>query len=175
MIVVTTNITLEPISVKDSSDIFNLINSERLYLREWLPFVDATKHESDTQAFVESVVAGGLPPYKIVVDGKFVGIIGFINHDSNNLKIEIGYWLSQKMQGCGIMTRSVKKLLEYAFSELEINRVQIKAAIGNTSSRKIPERLNFIFEGVERDGELLVDNKYADLAVYSILKKEFTE
>lgn len=54
-----------------------------------------------------------------------------------------------------------------------MNRVQIKVAIDNKKSRKIPEKLGFQIEGIEREGELLVDNVYTDIAVYSLLKKEY--
>lgn len=173
MIKVADNVILIPITLNDVSDIFNTIDTERNYLREWLPFVDSTKHESDTLAFVESVIGSGLPPFKLVVDGVFSGLVGIVNYDKLNRKLEIGYWMSEKIQGQGIMTKSVYAMLKYVFVELNVNRVQIKVAVDNIRSRKIPQRLNFEFEGVERDGELLVDNKFADIAVYSILKKEF--
>lgn len=32
--------------------------------------------------------------------------------------------------------------------------------------------LGFTLEGIEREGELLVDGRYADINVYSILKRE---
>lgn len=46
-----------------------------------------------------------------------------------------------------------------------------KIAVGNTESRKIPERLGFEREGIERDGELLVDSAFTDIAVYRLFKK----
>ena len=101
------------------------------------------------------------------------GLVGFKDFDDSNHKIEIGYWLSQYQQGNGIMTRSVDALLDYAFEQLNMNRVQIKVAVDNKKSNRIPQKLGFKFEGVERDGELLADNKYTDINVYSLLKKEY--
>jgi len=54
-----------------------------------------------------------------------------------------------------------------------MNRIQIKCASGNIPSKKIPQRLGFSLEGIERDGELLSDGKFTDLEVYSMLKKDF--
>jgi ribosomal-protein-serine acetyltransferase len=53
-----------------------------------------------------------------------------------------------------------------------MNRVQIKVAVGNERSAKIPKRLGFQFEGIEREGEFH-SNKYFDLKVFSKLKKEY--
>ena len=79
-------------------------------------------------------------------------------------------WLSREFLGRGIMTRSVRTLCDFAFRELDINRIQIKCAVANTASRNIPQRLGFQLEGIERAGELLSGGVFTDLAVYSRLK-----
>ncbi|MFA7401791.1 MAG: GNAT family protein, partial [Bacteroidales bacterium] len=89
-----------------------------------------------------------------------------------NQKTEIGYWLSESFQKKGIMSLSVKALIDYAFQQLQLNRIQIKCAVGNNESKHIPQRLGFTFEGIEREGEFLSDNTFTDLEVYSILKKD---
>jgi ribosomal-protein-serine acetyltransferase len=53
-----------------------------------------------------------------------------------------------------------------------MNRLQIRAAVDNTRSRAIPERLRFTFEGVQRQAKLLNDD-FQDLAVYSMLAAEW--
>jgi ribosomal-protein-serine acetyltransferase len=42
------------------------------------------------------------------------------------------------------MTRVAKALTNYAFTELDLNKVEIRAAEGNSKSRSIPERLGFV-------------------------------
>lgn len=173
MIQINENTILKLISLDVVSDIFTTIDCEREYLREWLPFVDATINEDDTKHFVASVLESDGIVYTIHQNDELVGLIGFNNLDTLNKKTEIGYWLREKYQGRGIITQSVLKLLDKAFNELGLNSVRINAAVDNLKSRRIPERLGFIQEGIVRDGELLVDNKFTDIVVYSILKKEF--
>ncbi|WP_029903988.1 GNAT family N-acetyltransferase [Prevotella sp. 10(H)] len=173
MIQVSDDIVLYPLSVDDIFKIFNTLNDEREYMREWLPFVDTTKEVEDTASFVNHVLETTDQQFTIYYQEKFVGLVGFKDTDNANKKIEIGYWLSQYAQGKGIMVHSVLKLIQHAFSEMDMNRIQIRVAVGNHKSRRIPEKLGFQFEGVERDGELLVDNVYTDIAVYSLLKREF--
>lgn len=173
MIQVSNDIVLNPLSVDDIFKIFNTLNDEREYMREWLPFVDTTNEAEDTANYVNFVLQTEDKQFTIYYQNKFVGLIGFKGTDTTNNKTEIGYWLSQYAQRKGIMTQSVKKLIELAFSEMGMNRIQIKVAVDNTKSRRIPERLGFMEEGVERDGELLVDNIYTDIVVYSLLKSEF--
>ena len=173
MIQVSEDIKLIPLSVDDIFKIFNTLNDEREYMREWLPVVDTTQVAEDTGNFVNHVLQTEDKQYTICYKDKFVGLVGFKDTDMMNKKIEIGYWLSQYVQGKGIMTRSVQKLIDYAFSELGMNRIQIKVAVENRKSRNIPEKLGFQMEGIERDGELLVDNKYTDIVVYSLLRREY--
>ena len=175
MIQIFDDVVLNPLSEKDISDIFNTLNNEREYMRVWLPFVDYTNKIDDTRSFVTSALQAEDKHFTICYQGKFVGLIGFKDTDSANKKTEIGYWLSQYAQGKGIMLHSVLKLIEYAFDEIGMNRVQIKVAVNNHRSKQIPEKLGFLREGVDRDGELLVDNVYTDINVYSLLKKEFKD
>lgn len=173
MIQVSDDIALYPLSVDDIFKIFNTLNNEREYLREWLPFVDTTREVEDTGNYVRYVLQTADKQFTIYYNDQFIGLIGFKDTDADNKKIEIGYWLSQNAQGKGIMTQSVSKLVEYAFNEMGMNRIQIKVAVGNNKSRRIPEKLGFQMEGIERDGELLVDNVFTDIAVYSLLRKEY--
>jgi ribosomal-protein-serine acetyltransferase len=55
-----------------------------------------------------------------------------------------------------------------------MNRVQIKVGVKNKKSAAVPKRLNFTFEGIERDGEYL-NGVYIDLEVYSVLKRDWNK
>ncbi len=165
---------LRQLCLSDAGDIFEVIDKQRSYLGKWLPFVAFTKEISDTEKFVDSIVNASKDRFEYVFTirrkDKFIGLIGFKDTDRLNKKTEIGYWLSEQQQGKGIITKSVAKLCDFAFSELSINRIQIKCAVENKASSNVPKRLGFRFEGTERQGELLTGNVFTDLEVYSKLK-----
>jgi ribosomal-protein-serine acetyltransferase len=169
-------LVLRPLQLSDAADIFHTIDSQRTYLGKWLPFVALTQKVSDTETFVKSVVNAPKdnPQYVFTIrkQDNLVGLISLNDLDSVNKKTLIGYWLSEKFQGQGIMTQAVQKLCDFAFEELDLNRIQISIAVKNLPSKKIPKRLGFQFEGIERDGELLTGNVFTDLEVYSKLKGE---
>lgn len=175
-ITIDSQIELRQLRHSDATDIFNTIDTQRVYLGEWLPFVAFTKELTDTQKFVESVMEAPEERFEYVFTirkaGEFAGLIGFKDTDRLNRKSELGYWLAEGFQKQGIVTRSVQRLCQFAFEELDLNRIQIKCATGNTASNNIPQRLGFRFEGIERDGELLTGHIYTDLAVYSRLKSD---
>jgi ribosomal-protein-serine acetyltransferase len=165
-------IRLESLKLSMAETIFNTINRDREYLREWLPFIDKTEKITDTENFISAMVNQKEikkdEVFSIWFNEEFAGLIGFKDTDWVNRKTEIGYWLGKKMQGKGIMTSCVKKLVSYSFDKLKLNRVQIKVAVGNTKSSAIPIRLGFKYEGTERDGEFHSD-KFLNLEVYSLL------
>jgi len=173
---VTEHIVLQPIDISDASDIFNTIDTQREYLGRWLPFIAFTLKIEDTRQFILSIL--NVSPedrdntFVIHYQDKFAGLIGFKSTDKQNKRTEIGYWLSEPYQKKGIMTLSVQSLIQLAFEEMDIHRIQIKCATGNIPSKSIPMRLGFKYEGTERDGELLTGNKYTDIEVYSKLKND---
>lgn len=169
--------TLREITLDDVSDIFCTIDTQREYLEQWLPFVPFTKTINDSLAFVQSVLDAAPNQAELVFtiryNNAFAGLIGFKDTDRANRKTEIGYWLSEPLQGKGIVMRSVKALVRFAFDEVDTNRIQVRCAVGNTPSKRIPQRLGFALEGIERDGELLANGLFTDLEVYSLTNSDY--
>lgn len=170
------DITLKEATPSDAEVIFRAIDVHRDDLREWLPFVDSLQTEADEQAYLETVCS--VPEserntvFMIQYKGEFAGLVGYVSSDFQNRRTEIGYWLLPAFRGKGIMTRCVKKLCWIAIDDRGMHRIQIRCATGNAASNAIPQRLNFRLEGTERDGELLINNRYADINVYSLLQDE---
>ena len=173
---INNDLILRKVMPMDAEDIFNTIDSERDYLGRWLPFVAQTTDISNTVSFLNSILEAedkkNVCVYTIRYQDSFAGIVGFKATDFDNHKTEIGYWLGQKFQHKGLMSQSVKTLCDKAFAEMDINRIQIKCAVGNTRSSNIPKRLGFKLEGIERDGELLSSGHFTDLETYSLLKSD---
>jgi len=174
-IIVDDEITLRRLRLDSVKIIFKAIDTNRIYLRKWLPFVDQTKKEEDTEIFIKSIIHSTSPRkdlvYEIWLKKQFAGLIALKEIDSWNKKTELGYWLVQDLQGKGVATRSCKALIKHAFKDLDMNRMQLRIGIGNSKSSMIAERLNFKFEGIERAGEKHHD-RFIDLEVYSLLKEE---
>lgn len=176
-ICISEDIFLRKLELSDAPEVFRIIDTERAYLGRWLPFVESTIEESDSLAFIQSLMSEAAGHrelvYAIMVREELAGIIGFKDTDKENRRTEIGYWLSESYQGQGIMTASADALCRMAFREGGIHRIQIKCAVGNTKSSNIPRRLGFSFEGIERDGERQANGKYWDVEVYSLLEDEY--
>ncbi|WP_042353487.1 GNAT family N-acetyltransferase [Bacillus rubiinfantis] len=169
-------VSLKLIELQDAEQLYKLTDKSRAYLREWLPWLDRTTRIEDTKGYIQ----GCLQAYAdnkglfavILFKGEIAGVVSFNSIDWGNKTAQIGYWLDEEFQGNGIMTKAVKALVDYAFSEYKLNKVEIHAAVENQKSRSIPERLGFVREGRIREAEWLYDH-YVDHYVYGMLTREW--
>ena len=160
----------------DAVSVFQLIESNRDYLREWLPWIDYTKSVEDERAFISNTRTqyenNQSFTYAIWYQQQIAGIAGYNEIDWANRKTEIGYWLAAQQQGKGIMTRACRALIEYAFDDLKLHKVEIRCATMNIRSCAIPQRLGFTQEGIMRQVEWLYDH-FVDHKLYGLLESEW--
>ena len=171
---VSDSVELRQIAEDDAEALTTLIDHNRSYLKEWLPWLDSSQSIHDTARFIGRSIEqaeddNGLT-FGIVCQGALAGVLGQHYVDSLNRRTELGYWLDAGHQGGGIVTRAVARLTDYAFAEQDCNRVILHCATGNTRSRAVAERLGFVQEGILREAEWLYDH-YVDLVVYSMLQR----
>ena len=168
-------ITLAPLAVSDADELFAVTNANRDYLRPWMPWIGAVISPGDTRQCIQSVVdqRARNDGYQcaIRVDGAIAGIVGHHGIDWANRLTSLGYWLAAGHQGSGIMTRSCCALIDFAFDELDLNRVEISAATDNRNSLAVIGRLGFTAEGVRRQAEWVHD-RFVDLRCYAMLRQE---
>lgn len=158
-------------------ELFSLVEANRAYLREWLPWVDHERSPEDSLAFIrhtfEQYQRNESLTTAVVYHDQLVGVIGYHRIDWLNRATMIGYWLAQAFQGKGIMTRACARLTDHGFSALGLHRLEIRCAVGNVRSCSIPRRLGFRWEGIARQGEWLYDH-FVDLHVFAMLSHEWS-
>ncbi len=160
----------------DAEAVFQAIDKNRTYLKQWLPWLDESTTTEDTRKFIRSDIddfekKNGLD-LGIWYEKQWVGGIGYHGWGGKKRKSSIGYWLSEDCQGKGIMTASVQALVNHGFNEMNLNRIEIRCATENVKSRSIPQRLGFVMEGTLRQAEWLYDH-FVDIVVYSTIKDEW--
>jgi ribosomal-protein-serine acetyltransferase len=170
------DISLKIPELKDAEEFFRLTDSSREYLRDWLPWLDGTKTPEDTKEFLRFALSNYAEQKSlttlILYKGKIAGTAGFNSINWSNQIAYVGYWLGHEFQGNGIMTKVVEALTDYAFADLQLNKVEIRAAVENKKSRSIPERLNFVYEGRIRRAEKLYE-RHVDHEIYGMLAEEW--
>jgi ribosomal-protein-serine acetyltransferase len=161
----------------DAEELHGLIEANRAYLARWMDWAAAQTPEATLQ-FVrltrQQLEGNNGFQAAIVCNGEIVGVAGFHSVEWTHRSTSIGYWLDEQHQGRGVMTRAVRALIDHAFGEWDLHRVEIQAATENRRSRAIPERLGFREEGVRREAEW-IGERCNDLAVYAMLASEWVQ
>lgn len=160
----------------NKEELYALIDSNREYLRKWLLWVDKRQSAEDFEPiiplWIRNYAENNGFDAGIRYDGELVGMVGLHYIDWKNRITSIGYFVSERHQGKGIVTSCVQSLLHHVFDELQLNKVLIQCAAENSRSRAIPVRLGFREEGISRDGQWVYDH-YVDLITYSLLRREW--
>jgi ribosomal-protein-serine acetyltransferase len=170
------DIELQLFQLHDSQKLYRLVDENRTYLREWLPWVDGMtssfQYHGIIPLWLKQFAENNGFNAGIVYKGELAGSLGLHQIDWHNRQTSIGYYLGQKFQRHGIMTRAVQGVLNYVFYDLGLNRVEIRCGEKNIKSRAIPERLGFKTEGVIRDGEQLY-GRYHNLVIYGMVSRDW--
>lgn len=160
---------LEP---RHAGMVFALVDENRAHLRRWLPWVDATRSVTDSAAYLQMTLEQFARAQSLSVgimsQGALAGMIGYHTIDWANRRTSIGYWLAQRYEGRGLMTRSTRALTAHGFVALGLHRLEIRAATDNPRSRNVAERAGYLHEGVSRGSEWLHD-RFVDHAVYGAI------
>jgi ribosomal-protein-serine acetyltransferase len=166
---------LRPYTEADAAELTAVVAENRAHLARWMPWAatygyrDSLDYIAKTRAQLEA--EDGFEG-AIVVGGEIVGGAGLHSLDRLNRSTSIGYWLTARAVGSGLMTATVRALVDMAFGDWELHRVVIEAVVDNARSRAIPERLGFSEEGILREAKLL-RGRYEDAALYAMVATDW--
>ncbi|QDU78442.1 Putative ribosomal N-acetyltransferase YdaF [Polystyrenella longa] len=170
------NIHLEPSHPYYAEPLFALTDQNREFLKKWLPWLDGVTSVDHSRDFLQQQLqnyADGTGLSLLIFYRKeLAGIIGFNSINPNNQTGEIGYWLGEKFNDRGIMTKCVRELIRFGSQYYGLQKVVIRCSTGNEKSRKIPQGLGFLKEGTLRRAENLY-GEWHDHDVYALLSEDF--
>jgi ribosomal-protein-serine acetyltransferase len=169
-------IELRPFVESDAEMVFEIVTANLDHLHTHLHWATKDYNLENAREFIRRAETASAEKknqtFGIFSGGKLIGVIGFVKFNWASRRTEIGYWIAKDYEGRGIVTKSCKELINYAFEKLDMNRIEIRCAMENTRSRAIPEKLNFKLEGVLRQSEWR-HTRFYDMAIYGMLREEW--
>ena len=89
-------------------------------------------------------------------DGKAIGSIGLHRNDlaEDEDEYELGYWIGKPFWGQGLIPEAAREVLRYAFDELGMNRIWCGYYDGNLKSRRVQDKLGFVYHHTTEDIEV---------------------
>lgn len=111
----------------------------------------------------------------MIENDQAVGMVTLTNIDLVNRSAFHGIKLHPSCpKGKGVGTDAVMTLMEYAFNQINLNRLDGEWFLYNTASKKLYEKCGWHEEGIKKNA-IYRNGEYHDLAICGILKEEYLE
>lgn len=140
----------------------------------WQPYTNV----DDVRAYIQMCIDGydNQNMYYWVIEYKensqAVGSISVVEVKENINAVTVGYCLSEEYWHKGIMTEAFKRVIDFLFKEVEVDRIESTHDINNPNSGKVMEKCGLKYEGTLR--KAAVNNQgIVDSVVRSILREEY--
>lgn len=136
-----------------------------------LEFLNRTKEEQAKVPRTNFELAITLKP-----SDELIGVVGLTKVNEFEGTGTIGYWLEEKHWRKGFMTEAANRLVEFAFNELNLRRLNAEAWTNNDASNTLLRKLGFRFEGVKWKGHRSkATGEVHDCNFYGLLAEEWSK
>jgi RimJ/RimL family protein N-acetyltransferase len=104
-------------------------------------------------------------------DNLLIGVTG-IHPTIAHRRAEIGYWLGVPYWRKGYATEAARRLVQFGFEDLNLNRIEAAFFTRNPTSARIMQKIGMTFEGTMRQHYLRF-GEFQDTGCYAILRSEW--
>ena len=168
------NVVLRPLDLADVADVFSAVRESRAELGLWMPWCTPDYDQSRAAEYVvksqEERRAGRAYEFGIFgPDGEFLGNCGLNCINVENKFANLGYWIRTRRTRRGFATSAVLELARWGFSNTDLNRFEIVAAVDNVASQRVAERAGAHREGIAKQ-RLVFGGRVHDAAIYSLVR-----
>ncbi len=171
----TARLRLRPFQDSDEDELFALHSSADV-LRYWdaPPWNERVRAEQFIAACRQMAADGTGVRLAVdrVSDGAFIGWCSLKGWNPDYRSASLGYCFNAAAWGHGYATEAAHVLLRWAFSTLEINRVQAETDTRNLASARVLEKLGFVREGTLREN-CVVNGEVSDSWVYGLIRQDW--
>ena len=164
----TERLILRPIKLRDLSTIQQYSLED-----EFFRFLDFHTKES-VKEFVELAVISDWKDnarFVITLKSETIGSVGLYINQKEKIA-EIGYSLSQKYWGQGIIPEAVRAVFKYGFTDMKLEKIFAQTDSLNLPSQSVMKKMNMQQEALLKK-HIVSQNIRRDVVYYSILKSDW--
>ncbi|CAM5577718.1 MULTISPECIES: GNAT family N-acetyltransferase [Streptomyces] len=167
---------LRPLETWHAEEFLAHLDRGREFITQHIPFgakaTDVASAREILQSYADRHAADSGFLHGLWLDGKLVGGLLFRVFDAAAGVCEIGCWLEPAGTGKGLVTRGARVLIDWAFDERGMHRVEWHASSANTPSVNAARRLGMMREGVLRESSVHRGVRQ-DIEVWAVLAPEW--
>lgn len=173
-----THIRLAPLSLSHHGELCEVGLDERLWRLTTIRLETAEDMFSYIQTALQGQAEGTTLPFVMIekASEKIVGTSRYHSINQAHRRLEIGFtWVAVPWQRSSINTEAKYLMLKHAFEEYGCVRVEFKADASNEPSCRALLRIGARQEGVLRQYVISTHKGVRDLALFSIIDREWPE
>ena len=173
-------ITIRRYKDSDVEALFDAVSESIPELQPWMPWCNENYGLVDSGGWVLSrkqAWQDGDEYSFVITDAKadtFIGGVGLNLLREEKKVANLGYWVRTSHRGRGIAARAAILAAQLGFRELNLRRIEIIAAVGNTASQRAAEKAGAKREGTLRQG-LIISDQTHDAILYSLLPQDLPQ
>jgi ribosomal-protein-serine acetyltransferase len=170
-------ILLRPYYPDDASKVYDAARESFPEVHRWLPWCHGDYSMQESEKWIESCDAawdkGSAYEFAIfeLENGGYLGGCGLNHIDPIYKMANLGYWVRSSRVRQDIATTAAILLARSCFVKLQLNRIEIVAATGNTASQRVAEKAGAKREGVLRN-RISVNGLVHDAVMFSIIPQD---
>jgi len=168
---------LRKYQLSDAEDMYhNWANSPAVTrFLSWEPHKDAEETRQVIIRFIEAYQKDDNYNWTLELKeiGQVVGSLAVVNLHERHGKCELGYCLSERFWGRGLMAEAVARVIDFLFTEVGLHRVAALHSTLNPASGKVMEKNGMKLEGTLQQDHLMKDGCFCDSNIRAILREDW--
>jgi ribosomal-protein-alanine N-acetyltransferase len=158
---------IRPVRPEDCEELAALYLANRDFLAPYEPVRPPDFFTADGQRErLQRQIDAQTHPFAILDDGAIAGTINLFNIVRESLQSgTIGYWVDHRRNGRGLATGAVDQIVDYAFEDLDLHRVEAATLVNNVTSQRVLEKSGFERIGLARRF-LRIDGEWRDFFLF---------
>ena len=172
-------VLLRPYGSGDVERLYQAVRESITEMSPWMPWCHAGYSIEESQSWVESRAEAWKKEtqYDFVIsdarDGSFLGGCGLNHIDQANRRANLGYWVRTSRTKKGVASATARLLAQFGLGKLELNRIEIMAAVGSKASQRVAEKVGARREGILRNRRVVRERVY-DVVMFSLIPEDLT-
>jgi RimJ/RimL family protein N-acetyltransferase len=170
------DVTLRPVEREDVPFVPRAMNDPAV----WRPALDGNPMNGElAEEFFETVLTTEGDVHCLVcADEQPVGHVSLAasqygpDETSRARSAELAYWIAADHQGQGYGSDAAERLVQYAFEDRNLRRIDARVGSFNEASAALLESLGFTHEGTRREAAWY-RGEYHDMLTYGLLREEW--
>ncbi|XP_077969985.1 putative ribosomal N-acetyltransferase YdaF isoform X1 [Styela clava] len=175
---------------EDVEESFAVLQQNMPHLEVFIPWMKHRTLENDKKIMLEALdkfsnglgLEMGIFEKEVANEGenknlwRFIGWCGIIRVNKENPQdafAELGYWLDKDHWGQGIISKCSPKLIEFAFTDLKLDKLKLVTDNRNEKSLSVAGRLKFKLTDEKVTDQMCPEEDLSKLVVYALNKSDW--